>query len=66
VLGAILFGLATPHEAAGIGALGAIRGLELTQIFAGVMPFVMIVFVSMFLFYTFPSIGMWLPSVLYR
>ncbi|WP_075216285.1 TRAP transporter large permease [Mongoliimonas terrestris] len=42
------------------------KGVELTDIFAGIMPFVGMVFVSMFLFYTFPAIGNWLPSLLYR
>lgn len=40
-------------------------GVELTDIFAGVMPFLLLVLVSMALFYIFPSIGLWLPQVIY-
>lgn len=40
-------------------------GIELTDIFAGVMPFLLLVLVSMVLFYVFPSIGLWLPEVIY-
>jgi tripartite ATP-independent transporter DctM subunit len=42
------------------------RGIELTDIFAGIIPFVGLVFVAMILFYAFPQIGLWLPSLLYR
>jgi tripartite ATP-independent transporter DctM subunit len=42
------------------------KGIELTDIFAGIIPFVLLVFVAMFLFYVFPQIGLWLPSMLYR
>jgi tripartite ATP-independent transporter DctM subunit len=40
--------------------------LQLTEIFRGILPFLMMVFVAMFLFYTFPAIGLWLPGVLYN
>src|SRR3546814_11383986 len=39
-------------------------GIELTDIFSGVMPFLMLVIVSMVLFYVFPAIGLWLPGVI--
>jgi tripartite ATP-independent transporter DctM subunit len=42
------------------------KGIELTDIFAGIIPFVGLVFVAMALFYAFPQIGLWLPSILYR
>jgi tripartite ATP-independent transporter DctM subunit len=42
------------------------KGVELTDIFAGIIPFVALVFVAMGLFYAFPQIGLWLPSLLYR
>lgn len=42
------------------------RGIELTDIFAGIIPFVGLVFLAMGLFYAFPQIGLWLPSLLYR
>ncbi len=47
-----LKGVAPPH-------------VRLTQIFAGVMPFLAMIFLSMFLLYQFPGIAMWLPEVLY-
>ena len=47
-----LKGVAPPH-------------VRLTQIFAGVMPFLVMIFLSMFLLYQFPGIAMWLPEVLY-
>jgi len=47
-----LKGVAPPH-------------VKLTQIFAGVMPFLGMIFLSMFLLYQFPGIAMWLPEVLY-
>ncbi|MCW8835115.1 MAG: TRAP transporter large permease subunit [Rhodospirillales bacterium] len=40
-------------------------GVELMQIFKGVMPFLSIVFLSMFLLYMFPGIAMWLPEFAY-
>jgi len=47
-----LKGVAPPH-------------VRLTQIFAGVMPYLAMIFLSMFLLYQFPGIAMWLPEVLY-
>jgi tripartite ATP-independent transporter DctM subunit len=37
----------------------------LTDIFRGIFPFLGMVFVAMFLFYMFPQIGLWLPTLLY-
>jgi tripartite ATP-independent transporter DctM subunit len=48
-----LKGVAPPH-------------VQLTQIFAGAMPFLLLVFVSMFIVYMFPGIALWLPAYLYR
>ncbi|HEV2560348.1 MAG TPA: TRAP transporter large permease subunit [Microvirga sp.] len=48
-----LKGIAPPH-------------VSINDIFRGVMPFIYLVVVAMALFYTFPQIGLWLPSVLYR
>jgi len=39
--------------------------VTLNQIFAGMMPFMGIQVVALVLLYTFPQIGLWLPSVLY-
>jgi len=39
--------------------------VTLNQIFAGMMPFMAIQVLAIFLLYVFPGIGMWLPSVLY-
>jgi TRAP-type mannitol/chloroaromatic compound transport system permease large subunit len=47
-----LKGVAPPH-------------VTLNQIFAGMMPFMAIQVVAIFLLYMFPQIGLWLPSVLY-
>jgi tripartite ATP-independent transporter DctM subunit len=48
-----LKGIAPPH-------------IQLTQIFGGCMPFLVMVFISMAILYLFPGIAMWLPSLLYR
>jgi TRAP-type mannitol/chloroaromatic compound transport system permease large subunit len=40
--------------------------VTLNQIFAGMLPFMGIQVVAIVLLYTFPAIGMWLPTVLYR
>ena len=42
------------------------KHVTINQIFAGVTPFLYLVVVSMALFYVFPQLGLWLPSVLYR
>ncbi|MEK9969976.1 MAG: TRAP transporter large permease subunit, partial [Ferrovibrio sp.] len=39
--------------------------VRLTQIFAGALPFVFMVFLSMVLVYIFPGIVTWLPDYLY-
>jgi tripartite ATP-independent transporter DctM subunit len=44
---------------------GVAPQLQLTQIFAGIFPFLAMVFVAMALFYAFPAIGLWLPDYLY-
>jgi tripartite ATP-independent transporter DctM subunit len=41
------------------------KSVNINDIFAGVMPFIFLVITSMVLLYTFPQIGLWLPSVLY-
>ena len=48
-----LKGVAPPH-------------VQLTDIFAGALPFVLLVFVSMFIVYMFPGIALWLPDYIYR
>ena len=45
---------------------GVSPGLQLIEIFKGIMPFLALVFVAMILYYTFPAIGMWLPNYLYN
>ena len=50
--GFYLKGVAPPH-------------VTLNQIFAGMLPFMFLVLVSMAMLYFFPGIGMWLPSELY-
>ena len=47
-----LKGVAPPH-------------VQLIQIFKGVLPFLSMVFLAMFLLYTFPGIATWLPTQLY-
>src|SRR5678809_1693713 len=39
--------------------------VTLNQIFAGMMPFMGIQIIALVLLYTFPGIGLWLPSVMY-
>jgi tripartite ATP-independent transporter DctM subunit len=39
--------------------------VNINDIFAGVMPFLLLVIVAMAMFYTFPEIGLWLPRYLY-
>lgn len=45
---------------------GVSPGLQLIEIFKGIIPFLGLVFVAMILYYTFPAIGMWLPNYLYN
>jgi len=40
--------------------------VNINDIFRGVLPYLIIVIVSMVLLYTFPQIGLWLPNYLYR
>ncbi|MFO1272055.1 MAG: TRAP transporter large permease subunit [Rubrivivax sp.] len=40
--------------------------VTLNQIFAGMMPFMGIQVLAIFMLYWFPQVGLWLPSVLYR
>ncbi|HXH01698.1 MAG TPA: hypothetical protein VNN09_00075 [Candidatus Competibacteraceae bacterium] len=40
--------------------------MTLNQIFAGMIPFMVIQVVAMLLLYLFPAIGLWLPQYLYR
>ena len=39
--------------------------VTLNQIFAGMLPFMGIQVIAIFVLYVFPQIGLWLPSVLY-
>jgi TRAP-type mannitol/chloroaromatic compound transport system permease large subunit len=41
------------------------RSVSINTIFAGAMPFMYIVFISMALLYIFPELATWLPSYLY-
>jgi TRAP-type mannitol/chloroaromatic compound transport system permease large subunit len=40
--------------------------VTLNQIFGGMLPFMGIQVVMLFILYVFPQIGLWLPTVLYR
>jgi TRAP-type mannitol/chloroaromatic compound transport system permease large subunit len=40
--------------------------VNINDIFRGVLPFMIIVIISMIMLYTFPQIGLWLPNQLYR
>ena len=42
------------------------KHVTLNQIFAGMMPFMGIQVLALFLLYTFPGIGLWLPQLLYK
>jgi TRAP-type mannitol/chloroaromatic compound transport system permease large subunit len=48
-----LKGVAPPH-------------VSLNQIFAGMMPYMAIQVIALFLLYMFPQIGLWLPSLVYQ
>jgi TRAP-type mannitol/chloroaromatic compound transport system permease large subunit len=39
--------------------------VSLNAIFAGMLPFMGIQIIALILLYTFPAIGLWLPSVFY-
>jgi tripartite ATP-independent transporter DctM subunit len=41
------------------------KHVSINEIFAGVMPFIVIVLIAMVLLYAFPAIGLWLPGKLY-
>jgi TRAP-type mannitol/chloroaromatic compound transport system permease large subunit len=41
------------------------KWVSINDIFRGVLPFLLIVIISMIMLYTFPQIGLWLPTVLY-
>ena len=47
-----LKGVAPPH-------------VQLIEIFKGVLPFLSMVFLAMFLLYVFPEIALWLPGLVY-
>jgi TRAP-type mannitol/chloroaromatic compound transport system permease large subunit len=40
--------------------------VTLGQIFMGMLPFMGIQIIAIFMLYMFPGVGMWLPEVLYR
>jgi len=42
------------------------KHVTLNQIFAGMMPFMGIQVLAMFMLYAFPAIGLWLPGLLYK
>ncbi len=42
------------------------KWVNINDIFRGVMPYMIIVVISMVLLYNFPEIGLWLPNYLYR
>jgi TRAP-type mannitol/chloroaromatic compound transport system permease large subunit len=42
------------------------RHVTLNQIFAGMMPFMVIQVIALVLLYAFPGIGLWLPQTLYK
>ena len=41
------------------------KNVELLDIFKGIMPFLAIVILAMFLMYMFPGIALWLPDTLF-
>ena len=40
--------------------------VNINDIFRGVMPYMIIVIISMIMLYTFPQIGLWMPNTLYK
>lgn len=41
------------------------KGIELSHIFRGMVPFMCIVLLSLFILYQFPELALWLPSAIY-
>src|SRR5690606_19762415 len=41
------------------------KNILLTDIFAGIIPYVFLVIVVMVVFYIFPELGLWLPNYIY-
>lgn len=39
--------------------------VQLVDIFKGIVPYLFLVFLSMFLLYSFPQLAFWLPSQIY-
>jgi TRAP-type mannitol/chloroaromatic compound transport system permease large subunit len=42
------------------------KHVTLNQIFAGMLPFMGIQVIAIFLLYLFPQVGLWLPQLLYK
>jgi TRAP-type mannitol/chloroaromatic compound transport system permease large subunit len=42
------------------------KWVNINDIFRGVLPYMLIVIISMVMLYSFPQIGLWLPNTLYR
>lgn len=42
------------------------KWVNINDIFRGVMPYMIIVIISMVMLYTFPQIGLWLPNAIYK
>jgi TRAP-type mannitol/chloroaromatic compound transport system permease large subunit len=40
--------------------------VNINDIFRGVLPYMIIVIISMIMLYTFPQIGLWLPNTVYK
>ena len=63
VMGSIYFGLASPSEAAAVGAAAPELGIDTADIIRGVIPFIIIA-IGLLLMITFPQIILWLPSTM--
>ena len=64
LMGSIYFGLASPSEAAAVGAAAPELGIDTADIIRGVIPFIGLIVIGLLLMIAFPQIILWLPSTM--
>ena len=59
-------GCITPPMGLNVYVMKAAMGdsIELTEIFAGALPFVILMLIVVYILYAFPMIALWLPSLM--
>jgi C4-dicarboxylate transporter DctM subunit len=63
---ASMIGTMTPPAAAAIYFTGSMFSIPTTDIIRGVLPFLAVMILSLFIFAFFPSISTWLPGLMFR